>query len=209
LEHPSAHANRLDHQTLRQHATHDPSFPCAAFGRRVASCPGVTRHAHDMSEPLQYIVMAAIVGSGLMSGLLLAFSVVVMRALSQIPPEAGMLAMQRINVLIINPVFMVVFLGTAALCLAVAVFVFRGGFSSGALPLLSGALAYLLGPLGTTIAFNVPLNNRLAVASPGSAATQWPKYVSAWLVWNHVRTALGILGTTLLALGLAKAAQGA
>lgn len=85
----------------------------------------------------------------------------------------------------------------------------REGTSSGALLLLSGAVAFLIGPLGTTIAFNVPLNNRLAVASPSNAATEWPEYVSAWLLWNHVRTVLGVLGTVLLALGLAKALQGA
>jgi uncharacterized membrane protein len=143
-----------------------------------------------------------------MSGLLFAFSVVVMRALSQLPPEAGMLAMQQINVLIINPVFLLLFLGTSALCVATAIVGMRGLPSIGALLLLAGACAYLAGPLGVTAVFNVPLNNELATLAPSQATAEWPTYVTAWLRWNHVRTALGVLATTLLCCGLVQGARG-
>ena len=46
-----------------------------------------------MPEHLQYFVVAAIVSCGLISGLLFAFSIVVMRALQQLPTAAGVLAM--------------------------------------------------------------------------------------------------------------------
>jgi uncharacterized membrane protein len=116
--------------------------------------------------------------------------------------------MQRINVLIINPLFLATFLGSSALCLGVAVIAVRGIPSTGALLLLAGAVAYLLGPLATTVVFNVPLNNRLAKVVPHEAEAEWPKYVSAWLRWNHVRTALGVTGTALLAVGLTYAVSG-
>jgi uncharacterized membrane protein len=80
--------------------------------------------------------------------------------------------------------------------------------STGAFLLLTGAIAYLFGPLLTTMGRSVPLNNRLAKVAPHQAETEWPRYVSAWLRWNHVRTALGVAGTTLLALGLAYGATG-
>jgi len=161
-----------------------------------------------MPEHLQYLVIAAIVSCGVISGLLFAFSIVVMRALQQLPTAAGVLAMQRINVLIINPLFLATFLGSSALCLGVAVIAVRGIPSTGALLLLAGAVAYLLGPLATTVVFNVPLNNRLAKVVPHEAEAEWPKYVSAWLRWNHVRTALGVTGTALLAVGLTYAVSG-
>lgn len=170
---------------------------------------GSANHLHDMPEHLQYIIVATIVGSGLISGLLFAFSVVVMRALSQLSPEAGMLAMQRINVLIINPLFLLVFLGSCLLSLVVAVIGLRGAPSQGALWLLAGAVAYLLGPLGITLAFNVPLNNRLAAVPPNQAQTEWPKYVSSWLRWNHLRTLLGVLAIGFLSVGLAQSVRGA
>ena len=50
------------------------------------------------------ITVLAAVGSGLMAGLLFAFSNFVMKALTRLPPEQGMAAMQLINVTIINPV---------------------------------------------------------------------------------------------------------
>ncbi len=161
-----------------------------------------------MPEHLQYTVIATIVGTGLVSGLLFAFSVVVMRALLQLAPEQGMLAMQRINVLIVNPLFITVFVGSAALCLAVLVVSWRGVPSSGALWLLCGAGAYLLGPLGVTIAFNVPLNNRLAALTAEQAAQAWPRWARTWLRWNHARTALGVLATVLLTVGLTLAVRG-
>ena len=92
-----------------------------------------------------------------------------MRALQQLPTAAGVLAMQRINVLIINPLFLAIFLGSSALCLGVAVIAVRGMPGTGALLLLAGAVAYLLGPLATTVVFNVPLNNRLARVVPHEA----------------------------------------
>lgn len=154
---------------------------------------------------MPHIVIAAIVGSGLMSGLLFAFSVVVMRALRELPAPVGMFAMQRINVLIINPLFLLVFLGTAMLCAAVGVLAVRGLGGAAAPWLVAGAVAYLAGPLGVTVAFNVPLNNRLATVPADRAEAEWPAYVKAWLVWNHVRTALGALSVGLLGMGLAVA----
>jgi uncharacterized membrane protein len=123
---------------------------------------------------LQYLVIAAIVGSGLVSGLLFAFSVVIMRALMQLAPEVGMQAMQRINVVIINPLFLLAFLGTTVLCLAVAAIELLGASHVGSGWLLAGAVAYWLGPLGITMLFNVPLNNRLADTPANQAEIEWP-----------------------------------
>jgi uncharacterized membrane protein len=97
------------------------------------------------ADGLPFLVIAAIVGSGLVSGLLLAFSVVIMRTRLQLLQEVGMQSMERIN---------------------------------------------------------VPLNNRLANTPSNQAVTGWPKYASAWLRWNHVRTALGALTTVILCMGL-------
>jgi uncharacterized membrane protein len=56
--------------------------------------------------------------------------------------------------------------------------------------LLAGALLYLVGTIFVTIAFNVPLNNKLASVKPSSTegASVWAHYLSAWTSWNHLRT---------------------
>ena len=74
----------------------------------------------------------------------------------------------------------------------------------GALYLLAGALLYLIGTIFVTIAFNVPLNNRLASVNAKSAegAKVWSNYLSAWTTWNHVRTAASLAAAAAFILAL-------
>ena len=148
------------------------------------------------------IVVMAITGAGLVTGLLFAFSNFVMRALATLPDDKGMSVMQRVNETILNPVFLVLFLGTPILC-SIIVFesILQPG-SSGSLFLLTGALAYLIGPFGITVLFNVPLNNKLAEAELSVASEVWPVYQKQWQRWNHVRTCIGVVSIILLAIGL-------
>lgn len=155
-----------------------------------------------MPEYLAALVVVALVGAGLVSGLLFAFSNFVMRALRELPPESGMQAMQRINVTVLNPGFLALFVGTTVVCLAIVALCMLRLESPGAAWLLAGASAYLLGPFGVTALANVPLNERLAGRGPSEAATEWPRYVTAWLRWNHVRTLAGAVSVALLAIGL-------
>ena len=134
------------------------------------------------------------IGAAIVGGVFFAFSTFVMKALAQLPASQGIAAMQRINVVVLNPVFLGVFVGTAVLALICVV----AGFFPWGTPrsaLLFGAgLFYLLGSFGVTAAFNVPRNERLArLDSASEAATlYWPVYVTEWLRWNHVRTAASL-----------------
>lgn len=148
------------------------------------------------------LVVASIVGGGLITGLLFAFSNFVMRALAQLPPDKGMFVMQRINETIINPIFFVLFFGTPLLCLGIAVTSASIMAEPGRLWLFLGAIAYLVGPFGITMLFNVPLNNRLARASNSEVEDVWPEYQKNWQYWNHIRTYLGIVSLACLATGL-------
>jgi uncharacterized membrane protein len=144
----------------------------------------------------------AITGAGLVTGLLFAFSNFVMRALADLPNDTGMLAMQRVNERILNPVFLVLFFGTTILCALVA---FKSAQQLGApdsLYLFIGSLLYVIGPFGVTVLFNVPLNNQLAEADCPDADKAWPAYQVQWQRWNHVRTYIGVASVLLLAVGL-------
>jgi uncharacterized membrane protein len=155
-----------------------------------------------MSGLITVIIVAAISGAGLVTGLLFAFSNFVMRALGDLPSDKGMFAMQRINETIINPVFMVLFLGTPILCLVIAV---NSGLKinePGSLFLLVGALAYIIGPFGITMRFNVPLNNLLARADISDSDEIWPMYQKKWQRWNHIRTYIGVASVVFMAMGL-------
>jgi uncharacterized membrane protein len=60
--------------------------------------------------------LLAALGCGLVAGIFFAFSTFVMKALAQLEPKEGIAAMQWINITVINPWFMTVFLGTAIAC---------------------------------------------------------------------------------------------
>lgn len=151
---------------------------------------------------MTFIVIAAIVGAGLVTGLLFAFSNCVMSALAELSNEKGMFAMQQVNEKIINPIFLLLFLGTPILCVIIAIGSAIQLKSPGNLLLLIGSTCYLIGPFGITMLFNVPLNNRLAKTELPDADEVWIDYQVRWQRWNHVRTCVGVLSILLLAAGL-------
>jgi uncharacterized membrane protein len=150
--------------------------------------------------PLLVCLGAAVVG-----GAFFAFSAFVMKALAQLPASQGIAAMQRVNVVVLNPLFLSVFVGTAVMaCICVLAGFFPWGSPRSVLLLLAGG-SYLAGSFGVTAAFNVPRNERLARldAESAEAIAYWPVYVREWLRWNHVRTAASILSAACAASALA------
>jgi len=157
-----------------------------------------------MKEYLPVLIVISIVGAGLVTGLLFAFSNFVMKALADLPTEHGMFAMQRINKTILNPLFFVLFFGTPLLCALIALGTFKEIGELGPTLLCLGAITYLVGPFGITMLFNIPLNDRLAKATSNEAQREWPEYQRKWQRWNHIRSYVGILSVFLLATGLSR-----
>lgn len=157
------------------------------------------------------LAIALCLGAATVGGVFFAFSTFVMKALAQLPVSAGVAAMQRINVVVLNPLFLGVFVGTAVLS-AVAIVV---GLLPWAAPRpglwLAAGLAYGLGSFGVTTACNVPRNERLARLPPGSveAAAYWPVYVREWLRWNHLRTIASLAAAACAAATLQGTGAGA
>jgi uncharacterized membrane protein len=143
-------------------------------------------------------------GCGLIAGVFFAFSTFVMSALARLPAAQGIAAMQAINITVINPWFMTVFMGTAVTCLLLAILSVLQWHQPRSIYLLSGSLLYLVGTFLVTIAFNVPLNEALAKASPDSieGANLWAGYLSNWTFWNHVRTVAALAGAIAFTLTL-------
>lgn len=136
--------------------------------------------------------LAGTLGAGLSAGIYFTFSVFVMRALARLKPVEGIRAMQAINETVITPLFVLVFFGTAVVSgMEIFRFILRtpSSFFPGGMSLIA-ALLYLTGTLGTTMAYNVPLNHRLAaldLENPDHPAI-WQSYLRHWTRWNHVRT---------------------
>ena len=128
------------------------------------------------------LTLAVAVASGVVAGIWFTFSNFVMAALSRLPADQGTAAMQSINRTVLNPVFFLLFLGTGAVSLALAVLsLVRWRPGSGLIVL--GCVLYLAGSIGVTRFRNVPLNDALAA----EGAARWSQYLVDWTFWNHIR----------------------
>jgi len=157
-------------------------------------------------SPFFFMLMQfAILAYALVGGVFLAFSDFIMRSLSLTGGTGGVEAMQVINREVFRWVFMALFLGMAAVSLAIVGY---GATNlvhpSGGLILLAG-LVYLIGCFGVTVFFNVPMNEALAGMNLSEDATRayWTgTYLPRWTFWNTVRTLACGVSAALLLFGL-------
>jgi uncharacterized membrane protein len=148
--------------------------------------------------------IAAIVGSALIAGVFFAFSNFIMKALERVPSSEGMLAMQTINVTVLNRWFLGVFMGTALLSLILAAMSIAAWELPHSPYLLGGAVAYMGGTWLVTGIGNVPLNNKLAAVKPDDPESSevWEHYLKYWTKLNSQRTGAALLAAVLFSIGL-------
>ena len=84
--------------------------------------------------------VVALLGSALIGGVFFAFSSFVMKALARVPSHEGIAAMQSINVVVLNPSFLGVFMGTTVISVLVAALAIKGWATPPAPYFLAGAL---------------------------------------------------------------------
>jgi uncharacterized membrane protein len=146
-------------------------------------------------------LILTLVTGGLVAGLFAAFSYAVMPALDRTGPSTAIVAMQRINVVIVNPVFLAIFIGGLVFAIAGTVLTWRDDLRWW---VLAAAVLYVVAFLVTGMA-NVPLNDRLAHAGtiePVAAQQVWSEYVVPWVRWNTLRAVLHTASVAVLAAGL-------
>jgi uncharacterized membrane protein len=151
---------------------------------------------------MKMLLLVAGIGSLLVSGVLLAFSSFVISGLARISAASGIAAMQSINITVVNPLFMGLFMGMGAVSLALLVVNVRAhGFELSTSNI--AAAIYLLGVLGVTFFTNVPMNNALAGIDPATSASAeyWNRFVSSWTMWNHVRCVAALVAGVIFVLG--------
>ncbi len=157
---------------------------------------------------LDPLTLAAALGAGLIAGAFFAFSSFVMRALGRRPAPEAIAAIQSINIVVVNPLFLGVFMGTAVLAVALAILAWLDGTVAGVDYLLGASALYVIGTFGVTVTCNVPLNNQLAAVHPASdaGAALWSRYLKQWVLWNHVRTVAATLACAGFILALSDGA---
>ncbi len=149
------------------------------------------------------LTIVALVGAGLNGGVFYAFSTFVMRALERLPARNAVAAMQAINIEAPRPGFMVAFMGTAVVSIALGISAFGRLGEPSAIYQLMGSGLYLAVVVLTAV-YHVPRNEDLGRLNPDSEAVApaWAIYLSRWTVWNHVRTVLSVAAAVVLTLSL-------
>lgn len=159
----------------------------------------------DRPKPtvLFVVTVAAALGTTLVAGSFLTFSVMVMPGLEQLDAPTGTAAMRAINEPAFGLPFQLLFSGTSVLCVAAGL---GAGFTwdgrASALVLAGTALSLFAGVV-VTGAVHIPLTYQLAEIDPTQATTsQWNDFLAAWIPWNHVRSATGLAASVLMFAGL-------
>lgn len=150
------------------------------------------------------LIVAALLCS-LVAGFVFAFAVVVMPGIGRLGDGAFLRAFQVMDRVIQNnqPVFLLVWVGSAIALLASAGLGFGRLDGTGRLLVIGATVVYVLGVQLPTVTINIPLNNRVQALDTGGmdeAALQAARqeFAPRWIYWNSVRTVVACLVTVLL-----------
>lgn len=144
----------------------------------------------------------SVITTGLMSGLLYGWAVSVIPGTRRIPDSAYVDTMQHINRAIINPAFIVPFMGVPLLVGVASWAQFRAGNHRRGWLLAGAAATYAVGVLGVTVGRNVPLNDALdrfdlRQAAADAVERRRTTYETPWNRWHFVRTAASVASFVL------------
>lgn len=139
--------------------------------------------------------------TGLLAGFFYAWSCSVMPGLANADDKTFITAMQKINVAILNPAFMLIFIGPPiAISLSIILLFIDGAVPAGVCALL--ALIAVIMVIVITARQNQPMNIALDAAgtyedmdNPHETREQ---FHAPWVRWNHLRTAASTLAFLLM-----------
>ncbi len=148
------------------------------------------------------MIILLILLTGIMAGIYFAFSVFIMKSLGGLPPLQAARAMNKINDVIINTLFLPVFFGSTLWYAGLLLWSFADWQQGVSGLVTAAALVYILGMFGVTAFGNVPLNNRLKASARDDATLvhYWNQYLLQWTQLNHLRTLSCIVACALLTL---------
>jgi uncharacterized membrane protein len=156
----------------------------------------------------QLVLIAATTATALIAGLFYAYSCSVNIALSKLPDEGYIAAMQSINREIQNPLFFVSFMGTLLLLPICTWMQYRAGGSPVFFLLLGATAIYIIGAFGVTMAGNVPLNEALdkfnfQAATAEEITRQRVQFEIPWNRLHSIRTVCSFVSLVLILIALA------
>ncbi len=140
--------------------------------------------------------------TGLSSGLFYAWAVSVIPGTKRIGDMAYVETMQSINRAIINPWFIVIFLGPVLFYGLSAVNRFQAGDIKTFTIILTAGIVYLIGTIGTTAFGNIPLNeafDKVSISMESGVSIQRVReaYETKWNRLHLIRTVFSVMAFLL------------
>ena len=156
-------------------------------------------------ELIQIAVLVSALLCSLVAGLVLTFAIVIMPGIRTLGDRDYLKSFKAIDRVIQNnqPIFMLVWLGSALVLLATAVLGTWQLEGLDRILLIVGCAIYIFGVQVPTVTINIPLNNELQSLDldtlPESAVREiTEKFETRWMRWNTNRTVVATLTTVLL-----------
>jgi uncharacterized membrane protein len=150
-------------------------------------------------------IILTIASMALVAGFFHAFSNTVMKALDRCDPRAAIAAMQHINRMVLNPMFLPPFLFAPFAAWITAALLLGEDAQVAAAWIGAAGVVHALGVIAPTMAVNVPMNQALdRHADPLDTATArmiWGAFSPRWTRWNGVRTLFAMIALLLAATG--------
>jgi len=150
----------------------------------------------------EIIMLMSVILNAMATGIIIIFSNTIMPALFKQDMTTGIEVMNTINVIIVNPLFIVIFFG-GLISAVPTVSLLRKKDNSNPVAgyyALASTLIYFFGQFLVTVTQNVPRNNQLAEYSD---ETYWQEdYLISWVNWNTFRGVCALVSAVLGALSL-------
>ncbi len=151
------------------------------------------------------ILILSTLFSGLMAGLFYSWSISVTPGLAEVGDENYLKAFQSMNRAILNPAFLIVFMGLVILLILLSYLYYNSTEPAQFWYILSASILYISGVMAVTILGNVPMNNTLEILqiesmNPEQMASFRLGFESKWNKLNMIRTICSSLSFVLLIL---------
>jgi uncharacterized membrane protein len=139
-----------------------------------------------------------------MAGIYFTFSVFIMKSFSQLPEKQGADAMNKINDVIVNTLFLPVFFLSTLWYAGLIVWSLTDWKEGESVLIIVAALIYIVGMFLITAFGNVPMNNQLKNVSDDEdqLVRYWRIYLRQWTRLNHVRTVSCMAACAFLCIAL-------
>ena len=145
---------------------------------------------------IDILLVIIILQIGLTSGLLFIFAFAVNPGLARLSEEEYFRAMKYINIVILNPIFFLVFMGPL---ITMPILTYMSWNDSSMFILIPiSTILYLLGVLLITTIKNVPLNNKLEKLNSTEFKGVFIWYRKPWNFWHNIRTFFSITSFILI-----------